>query len=362
MILTLSDSQYKGWQPEKDDLLDIQMGLLHFVDKHGKLSLKEARWFEEEEAGGTDSCDSASTENTPLPQSVPLVERSTSGSSSIHTSNASPNTTEVTPTRSSLNTTAVDKVTQLAPSKLEPVPGLNTTVEPLESGGPSTVQPDLIPGKSAGSGGPPPPDGRFFNSPLNLRTIMTGAGDGYRSPDPPSRLGTLSPLYRMHNEHPALGGGPTVSGFNPSEMATGMLKPSFSVPRSTTTQPPNGPGLNAEYGYGVPPPPLPNSSVLPAELMVYNDLMMDIGTAQYLGREMRELGPSPFVHPSVPTNDGRGVDGSSWGTNGYQRQGVSHHMAHEPPQAMSSFGYPQPGQPHYEVGHVSAQQMHTNFG
>jgi len=361
VILTLSDRQYKGWQPGKDDLLDIQMGLLYFVDKHGKLSLKEARWSEEEDAGGTNSYGSTSLENTPSPQSVPSVKRSTSGPSSIKHSGASPNSTEeVTPTRSGLNTTAADEVTQLAPSKPEPVPGPSTAMGPLGSGRPSAVQPDLIPGRSGGFGGPPPPDGRFFNSPMNLRTIMTGAGDGYRSPEPPSRLDTVSPLYYVHNERPMLGGGPTISGFNPSEMVAGRLGPSFSVSRSVATQPPNGPGLSVEHGCGVPLPPSPSSSVLPAELMVYNDLMMDIGTAQHLGRETRELGPPPFVHPSTPTNDGRGINDPGRGANGYQWQGVSHHAVHEPPQAMSSFGYHQPGQPYYEVGHTSAQ--HTNSG
>ena len=352
MILILSDSQYKGWQPEKDDLLDIQMGQLYFVDRYGRLSLKEARWLEEE---GTDSHSSTSFENTPLPQLVPSMKRSTSGPSSIYPSAESPESIgEVTAIRSGSNATAVDEVTRLASPKPEPAPGQSNDGESLESGRLAAAQPGPTPGKSGGLGGPPPPDGRFFNNPLNLRTIMTGTGDGYRSPEPVSRLGTLSPLHHLHKDRPILGGGSL-------GMATERPRPSFSAPQAIATQPPNGPGFGAEYGHGL-PPPLSTSSVLPPELTAYNDLMMDIGTAQYLGTEVREPGPPPFVYPPVPTNDGGSASDSGLSINGYQRQGVSYHVVHGSPQTMPSFGYHQQGQPYRGVDHISAQQMDTNCG
>jgi len=314
------------------------------VDKYGKISLKEARWFEEEEGG--ESYGSTSFENTPSPQSAPSVERSTSGSSSIYPAAEDHNDiNEVTPIQSTLNTTTVDEVTQLAPSKPQPL-------GPLESAGPTAVQPNFVPGKPGGP--PPPPDGRFFNNPLNLRAIITGSSDGYRSPGPPSRLDTLSPLRYLHGDRLIPGGGPP--GLKPME---GLRSP-FSAPHPLPTQPSDGPGLGMEYGNGRQSAPS-SSSVLPAELIAYNDLMMDIGTAQCLGVETQEPAlPAPFANPSMPTNDGWDIDSSGSGTNGYQWQEVSHNVLHDPPQTMSPFGHLQQGQPSCGVGYMSAQQVHTN--
>lgn len=336
MILILSDSQYKGWQPEKDDLFDIQIGQLCFVDKYGRLSLKEARWFDKEEDEGTDSYDSTSFENTPSPSSVPSVERSTPGSSSIYPTTEDPD--------------GIEELTPVQTSK---------AMKSLDSAGQTAVQPSLIPGKPGGSpGGPPPPDERFFNDPRNLRTIITGTGDGYRSPELPSRLDTHSPLHHLPMDRPMLDGGPT--GLSPSEILTERLRTPFSVPQPVATNPPDDSGLGMEYGYGQ-PPPLSNSSVFPAELMVYNDLVMDIGTAQYLGLEMIDQTTPPLVNLSMMTGDGGGISGTGSSANGYQWQGVPHHVPHEPPQTKSSFGYPQPGQPSYGVGYISAQQTGTDF-
>ena len=300
------------------------MGLLYFVDKYGRLSLKEARWFEEEE--GSNSYGSTSFGNTPSPQSVPSLGRSTSGSSSIYPATGSPNSIEV------------------------PLPG--RTAEPsVESAGPGDAQRGLIPENPGKPGGPPPPDGRFFNDPRSLRTILTGTEDGYRSPEPPSRLDTLSPLRHVHLERPMFSGGPT--GMNQALME--RLRPSPSVTQPVAAQPPGGPGPGIEHGCG-PPPPSSNSSVLPAELMFYNDLVMDIGIAQYLGSEVRERAPPPPINLSMS----RGDDGSGSYANGYQWQGVSHHASQEPPQA-TSFGCPQPGWPSCGTNDISAQQPHASF-
>ena len=353
VILILSDTQYKGWQPEKGDLVDIQMFQLYFVDRYGRISLKEAQRSEEGEKE-TDSYGSTSFENTPSPQSVPSMEYSTSGSSSVYPATEShSDIEEVVQIQTSLNTAAVDEVTDFAPSKSKPVPVQSKAMELSDS----AVQPGLIPRK-LGAGGPPPPDGRLFNDPRNLRTIMTGTGDGYRSPEPPFRLGTLPLPHYLHKDRPMLGGGP--SGLSPSETLTGQLRPPFSVPQPTATQPSNSPGLGMEYGYG-PLPTLSSSSVLPAKLMVYNDLIMDIGTAQYLGSEMREQTLPPPVNPLMPADDGGRIRDTSSSANWYQWHGVSHHALHERPQVMSSFGYPQPGQPSCGVAHISTQQTHTNF-
>lgn len=334
------------------------MGLAYFVDKHGKLSLKEDLRFEgeEEEKERTETHGSTSFENSPSPQSVPSVERSTSGSSSTYHPAESPSgTKEATQIQKNLSTTGVDEVVRLAAFKPEPIPGPGTVMGLSNSAGSTTAQPSLVPGKPGGPGGPPPTDGRFFNDPLNLRTIMTGTSDGYRSPEPPSRLDTLSPL-RHHNHRIIPGGGPT--RLNPSGVATEQLRPSFSVPQSVGAQPSKDPGPGMEHGCG-PPPPLSSSSVLPVELMAYNDLVMDIGTAQYLGAEKRE----PVPCSPMPTNDGGGINGFGLNANGHRRQGVSsYHVVHEPPQTVSSFGYPQPGHPSCGVGLVPAQQMHSSFG
>ena len=245
--------------------------------------------------------------------------------------------------QTALNTTAAGGVSQLAPSRPQPVPW-SSRAGPLDSAGPTAVQPGFVPGRSGGSGGPPPPDGRFFNNPLNIRAIITGSSDGYRSPEPPSRLDTLSPLHYLHRDRLIPGGGPSGSNL----MGMEGFRPSFSASHPTATQPPNNPGPGMEYGNG--------SSVLPVELIAYNDLMMDIGTAQYLGAEIQE----PVANSSTPTNDGGGINSSGSGTNGYQLQGVSHHVPHEPPQTMSSFGFSQPGQPSCGVSHISTQQASTN--
>jgi len=104
-------------------------------------------------------------------------------------------------------------------------------------------------------------------------------------------------------------------------------------------------------------PPLSTSSVLPAELMVYNDLVMDIGTAQYLDSEMRESAPPALLSLSVPTDGGGGTNATGSSTNGYPWQGVPH----EPPRTISSFEYPRPGQTSYGADRTSAQQADTNF-
>lgn len=333
------------------------MSLAYFVDKHGKLSLKEDLRFEGEEGEEERTETHGSFENAPSLQSVPSIERPTSGSSSTYPPVESPSgTKEATQIQKNLNTTGVDEVARLAPSEPEPIPGPSTAMGPSNSAGSAAAQPALVSGKPGGPGGPPPSDGRFFNDPLNLRTIMTGTSDGYRSPEPPSRLDTLSPLRHLHNNRTMPGGGPT--GLNPSGVATERLRPSFSVPQPVGTQPPKDPGPSMEHGYG-PPPPSSSSSVLPVELMVYNDLMMDIGTAQYLGAEKRE----PVLYSPRPANDGGGINGFGFNANRYQRQEVSsYHVVYEPPQTVSSFGYPQPGQPSCGVGLMPAQQMHSNFG
>jgi hypothetical protein len=310
-ILILSDSKYEGWQPGKKDLLDIQMGLLCFVDKYGRRSLKEVQWFEEDEEGEADSCRSTSVENTPSPQSVPSVERSISGSSSNDPSAGSPDSAEeAASNRASPSTSAVNEDVS------------------------ASVQPGFILGTS---GGPPPPGGRFFNNPANIRTLMTGSGDGYRSPEPPSRIDILPPL----RERAMAGGDPRNSGFHQSGMVTERTGQSFS----------DSPGPGMEHGCGS-QPPLSSSLVLPAELMVYNELMMDISTGQYLGAEMQELVTRPFIHPSVSANDDGGVNG--FGADGNPWQG----MVHEPWEGISSFGYPQPCQP----DHTSGPQTGGNFG
>jgi len=186
---------------------------------------------------------------------------------------------------------------------------------------------------------------------------MTGSGDGYRSPEPPSRLATISPpFYSLHRGRQPLGG-PSNSGYNPSGVTMERPGPSFSAQQPATTQSPNNPGFGTGLGCG-PPPALSNSSVLPVELMAYNDLMMDICTAQYLGAELQAPGPPPFVHPTMSTNNGGGVDGFGSNINAYQWQGASQNV-HELPQTMPPFGYPQPGQPQMQA---TAQQTGTNFG
>lgn len=361
VILILSDSQYKGWQPEKDDLLDIQMGLLYFTDKYGRLSLKEAQWLEEEGEVGSDSHGPSSFENTPSPQSVPSVERSTSGSSSTHPSAESPSSTEGdAPIRTSLKATAVGGITQPAAHKPWPVPRPNKAAGPPESAGRTAAQPGIVPGKTRGLGGPPQPDERFFNNPLNLRTIMTGTGDGYRSPEPPSRLDTLSPLHHLHKGYPILGGNLTVPGQSSLGMTAERLGTSTVTQPIATQPPPNDPDPGIGHRYG-PPPPSSNSLVLPVELMAYNDLMMDIGAAQYLGTEIQESGPPPFAHPPVPMNDGWGDNDSGSSTSGYRGPGPFCNVMHESPQTVPSFGYPQQGQ-QYCGGHAPAQQTHANYG
>jgi len=186
---------------------------------------------------------------------------------------------------------------------------------------------------------------------------MTGSGDGYRSPEPPSRLATISPFYSLHRERESLGG-PSNSGYNPSGVTMERPGPSFSAQQPATTQSPNSPGFGTGLGCGR-LPALSNSSVLPVELMVYNDLMMDIGTAQYLGAELQPLGPPPFVRPTMSTNGGGGVDPFGSNINAYQWQGASQNV-HGLPQTTPPFGYPQPGQPHGMQ--ATAQQIGTSFG
>ena len=331
--LILSDSQYEGWQPGKEDLLDIQSGLLCFVDKYGRLSLKEGQWFEEDEERETGL---TSFENTPSPRSVPSVERSISETSTSDPSSWSPGSTEgAAPVRTSPHTAAAKEVTHP-----EHVPGPIEFTEPLKASVPASVRP----------GGPPPPQGRFFHNPVNIRTLMTGSGDGYRSPEPPSRLDSLSPLRHPYRERETLGGGPTNTGFHLSGMAAEQTGPPFCVRQPVVTQSPNDSVLGMGCGYGS-WPPFSSSSVLPAELMVYNDLMMDLGTGQYLGTERQDLGLPASVHPPISANDGGGVNG--FGMNEYQWQGLT---VEELPQTVSPYGsYPQPD-------HASGQKPGTSFG
>lgn len=303
---------------------------------YGRLSLKEGQWFEEEDERGIDSYHSTSFENTPSPQSVPSVERSASESS--YNSAGSPQSIEeAAPTRTSLNT-------------VEPALGPMKITEASKTAVPATVQPGFTPGTPGGPVGPPPSQGMFFNNPAHIRTLVTGSGDGYRSPEPPSRLDSILPFHPTHREQGMAGGGPTYSGFDLSGMATERTGPSFSAQQPA--QPANSPG----YG---PWPPLSSSSVLPAELMVYNDLMMALGTGQYLGTEMMDLGPPPFIHPSMSSNDGGGVSG--FGTNRYQWQGTSQDMMQGPPQTISLFGYPQQGQSCHGGDYISGQQTGASF-
>ena len=337
--------------------------MLCFVDKYGRFTLKEARWFDDDEETEADFYDSTSFENTPSPQSVPSVERSASGSSSNDPSAWSPGSVEdVAPMRFHTNTVLANEVPRLAPS--EPKPGLGSIngVEPLKASAPT--QSDSISETPGGSSGPPPQGGRFFSNPTNLRTLMTGSGDGYRSPEPPSCLDTLSPLYSrsLHRQGPAPGGGSTSSRLNPQGTSVKQSGPSFSAQQPVMTRSPNGPGFNAGYGYGL-PPASPSSSVLPAELMVYNDLMMDIGTAQYLGSEMQDLRSPPFAHPSMLTNSNEGANGFGSSADGYQWPGASQHvMMHGAPQPTLSFDFSQSGQSHHGVAQTSAQRGGTNSG
>jgi len=56
------------------------------------------------------------------------------------------------------------------------------------------------------------------------------------------------------------------------------LRSLFPVPQPpVVTQPPNGPGPGMEYGHGQ-PSPLLSSLMLSAGLVVYNDLVVVIGT------------------------------------------------------------------------------------
>ena len=327
-------------------MLDIQRGLLYFVDKHGKWSSEDAQSSDE----GSDSHNSTPFENTPSLQSVLSVERSTSGSSLVYPSAESSDGTEVevvTPTLAGLNTTGDSGTTRVELTKPKSVPRKNGAVGPLEFSVPVAIRP-LI--SRQPGGGPPPPDGRFFSNPLNLRTIITGTGDGYRSPEPPSRRNGFSPPRR----HPTLGGSLPVSELNLPE----MVVPSFSVPQPVVTQASNDPGLGMEHGYG-PSPPSSSSLVLPVELMVYTDLMVDIGTAQYLGGEMREPGPSPFAHPPMLAHVGRGVNGSGSRTDGYRWEDLSHCATNGPPQVVPSVWYPQQDQPYRGVDHAPAQQVYA---
>lgn len=332
--------------------MDLQSGMLCFVDKYGRLSWREDDDDEDETAAG--SYGSTSFENTPSPQSVPSVERSVSESSSHNPSVGSPDITKAAPTRLGIDTVMASEEPRLAPSKADPGPGSVRTMEQPKATVPTTFQPGSAQGTHSGSGGPPPPGGKFFSNPANLRTLMTGSGDGYRSPEPPSRLATISPFYSLHRERAPLGGGPPNSGYNPSGAVMERPGPSFTAQQPVTAQSPNSPGFGMGLGCG-PPLALSNSSVLPVELMVYNDLMMDIGTAQYLGAGLQ--GPPSFVHPTMSTNDGGGV-GSN--INAYQWQGASQNV-YGLPQTMPPFGCPQPGQPQHGM-QATAQQMGTSFG
>ena len=113
-----------------------------------------------------------------------------------------------------------------------------------------------------------------------------------------------------------------------------------------------------EHGYGA-LPPSSSSLVLPVELMVYNDLMVDIGTAQYLGAGMREPGPPPFAHPLMPVSGERGFNDFGSNMNGHRWEDFPQRVTHEPLQAVPPLRYPQQDQPYCRVGYGSAQQTHA---
>ena len=287
-ILIVSDSQYEGWRPEKDDLDEFQMRMNCFVDRYGNRSLGRRQRPEEDEDKGSDSYGSTSLENTPSPLSIPLVGRSTFGSSSNFVPTGSASSDEDVPIRMTQRSTTVNEVTQATPSKPEPVPKM---VEPLESAAPTTV---------------------------------------------------------------GVGGELTDSGIHLPETAMEPPGPSFTAPQLATTLPASGPGFDPELGYGQ-LPPLASSSVLPAELMVYNDLIMDIGTAQYLGTGVQDLGSHQFAYPTISANGDSGDFG--WSSNGYQWEGISEPVIHRPTSTMpSTFGYHQPGPQHCGANQFSAEQ------
>lgn len=323
------------------------MGMFCFVDRHGKRSLRDAWRSEEDEETESNSYGSTSFENTPSSPSIPSVERSISGSSSSHLSPVSPSSVEeAIPTRIDQSPIMVGEITQTTPSEPGAIPGPENTTGSFEPSAPMDVGSSFIPGG--------PPDGRFFNNPVSIRTLMTGSGDGYRSPEPPSRLQSLYPLHHLRRESTRADGGPTNSGSRLPETATDWPGPSL-----TATLPTRGLGFDPERGYGQ-LPPLQNSSVLPAELMVYNDLMVDISTAQYLGTWMQDLGAPPFAHPTMSANSGGGdFDLSS---NWYQLESVSQPVIHEPPSMMRSVGCPSPGSQCRGVNQSFAGQAGTGFG
>jgi hypothetical protein len=96
--------------------------------------------------------------------------------------------------------------------------------------------------------------------------------------------------------------------------------------------------------------------------MAYNDLMVDIGTAQYLGTEMQDVGSPPSVHPFMPPNYGGGTDSFGSNVDGYQWKGFSQQTTDELLQSISSFGHSQPGQLHDVADHTSAQRAGAGFG
>jgi hypothetical protein len=339
-------------------LVDIEMGMLCFVDKYGRFSLKEAQWSEDDEERGTDSYGSASFENTPSPPLIPSVERSISGSSSNDLSVGSPGSLEeVISTRAGPSATKINEASRPAPSKREPGPGPGKIMEPTKSPAPGIAQSSFIPGISTGT---PPPKGRFFNNPVNLRTLMTGSGDGYRSPEPPSRSDTFSPLH-IPREPQTFGGGPTNPRPHLPGAGTGQPGPTFyTQPAPLATQSSSNPGLGMGYGYGS-LPPSSRSSVLPPELVAYNDLMVDIGIAQYLGTGMRDVGSPPSVHPSMPPGYGGGTDSFGSNVNGDRLEGFSQHTTDELLQTISPFEHSQLGQLHVVADHASAQRAGSGF-
>ena len=286
-ILIASDSQYEGWKPEKEDLIEFQMRLHCSVDRYGNRSVGGPQSPEKDEEKESDSQGSTSLETTPSPLSIPLVERS------IFVPTRSPSGDEGIPIRISKRTTTVNEITQVTPSRPEPVPKI---VEPLEPAAPTTF---------------------------------------------------------------GVGGGLMNSGIHLPETATEPPGPSFTAPQLATTLPASGPGFEPELGYGQLPPSA-SSSVLPAELMVYNDLIMDIGTAQCLGTGVQDLGSPQFTYPTISAN----VDGGDFGSssNWYQWEGVPQPVIDEPPSMMpSTFGYHQPGPQYYGVNQSFVEQMGAGF-
>jgi len=96
-------------------------------------------------------------------------------------------------------------------------------------------------------------------------------------------------------------------------------------PRPVATRPSDSHGPGMEYGYGH-VPPLSSSSAFPTKVTVYNDFAMAPGTTQYLGSEVRELGPPASPISRMLTDDGGDINGKESRT----MRCTSHHGRHHP--------------------------------